>query len=106
MVAEVLEMAWEMEGAQETLERQSKSRIELLEESRVGECVNSCNGQWLSCARKVLQCNGVEEGYFAGRVYELLEKDRRKYRNIMIVGAANCGKTFLLNPLNVIYNTF
>ena len=24
----------------------------------------------------------------------------------MIVGAANCGKTFLLNPLNVIYNTF
>ena len=59
-----------------------------------------------SCAREVLQCNGVEEGYFAGRVYELLEKGRRKYRNIMIVGAANCGKTFLLNPLNVIYNTF
>ena len=24
----------------------------------------------------------------------------------MIVGIANCGKTFLLNPLNVIYNTF
>lgn len=24
----------------------------------------------------------------------------------MIIGVANCGKTFLLNPLNVIYNTF
>lgn len=30
----------------------------------------------------------------------------RKYRNIMIFGAANCGKRFLLNPLNAIYNTF
>ena len=106
VVAEVLETAWEMEGAQKTLERQKKSRIELLEEARVGECVESCNGQWLNCAREVLQRNGVEEGYFAGRVYELLEKGRGKYRNIMIVGAANCGKTFLLNPLNVIYNTF
>ena len=106
VVAEVLETAWEMEGAKETLERQNKSRIELLEEARVGEYVKSCHGQWLSCAREVLQLNGVEEGYFAGRVYELLEKGRGKYRNIMIVGAANCGKTFLLNPLNVIYNAF
>ena len=33
-----------------------------------------------------------------------MEKVRGKYRNIIIVGAANCGKIFLLNPLNVIYN--
>ena len=66
VVAEVLETAWEMEGAQETLERQNKSRIGLLEEARVGKCVERCNGQWLSCAREVLQHNGVEEGYFAG----------------------------------------
>lgn len=68
--------------------------------------MKSCNGQWLSCACEVLQRNGVEEGYFAGRVYDLLEKGCGKYRNIMIIGAANWGKTFLLNPLNVIYNTF
>lgn len=68
--------------------------------------MKSCHGQWLSCAREVLQRNGVEEGYFPGRVYELLEKGRGKYRNIMIVGAANCGRTFLHNPLNIIYNTF
>ena len=108
MVAEVLETAWEMEGAQKTLERQqNKSRIEVLEEARVRECVKRCNGQWLSCAPEVLQHNGVEEGYFAGCVYELLEKGHGKYRNIMIVSAASsCGKRLLLNPLNVIYNTF
>jgi len=29
-----------------------------------------------------------------------------RYRNIMITGNANCGKTFLLNPLTLIFNTF
>ena len=106
VVSDVLQMAWEMEGAKETLERQMKRRLELLEEEIWGECVENCNGQWLKCAREVLQRNGVEESYFAERVYELLKKGRGKYRNIMIIGVANCGKTFLHNPLNVIYNTF
>ena len=43
---------------------------------------------------------------FQNAVKELLDKGRGKYRNIMIVGPANCGKTFMLNPLNVIYKTF
>ena len=106
VVAEILESAWEMEDAQKTLERQRKSRLQLLQEARLGECVENCHGDWLICAREVLERNGVEESYFAEQVYELLEKGRGKYRNIMIVGVANCGKTFLLNPLNVIYNTF
>ena len=36
----------------------------------------------------------------------LLEKGRGKYRNILLTGPANCGKTFILNPLNVVYKTF
>ena len=106
VVAEILESAWEMEDAQKTLERQRKSRLQLLQEARLGECVENCNGDWLVCAREVLERNGVEESYFAEQVYELLDKGRGKYRNIMIVGVANCGKTFLLDPLNVIYETF
>ena len=106
VVSDVLQMAWEMEGAKETPQRQRKSRLELLEEAIRGKCVENCNGQWLKCACEVLQRNGVEESYFAERVYELLNKGRGKYTNIMILGVANCRKTFLLNPLNVIYNTF
>ena len=33
-------------------------------------------------------------------------KGRGKFRNIMLTGPANCGKTFLLNPLNKIFSTF
>lgn len=106
VVAEILESAWEMEDAQKTLERQRKSRLQLLQEARLRECVENCNSDWLICAREVLEQKGVEESYFAEQVYEPLDKGRGKYRNVMIIGVADCGKTFLLNPLNVIYNTF
>ena len=36
----------------------------------------------------------------------LLTKGRGKYRNIMIIGPANCGKTFILNPITKIFTTF
>ena len=30
----------------------------------------------------------------------------KKHHNVLIVGPANCGKTFLLKPLKVMYHTF
>eukprot|EP00795_Rhopilema_esculentum_P003566 gene3566-biopygen19 len=40
------------------------------------------------------------------KMSNLLEKGRGKFRNIMITGLANCGKTDLLNPLNDLFETF
>ena len=50
--------------------------------------------------------NGIELTEFATAIYNLLDKGRGKYRNVMLTGPANCGKTFLLKPLNSIYHTF
>ena len=49
---------------------------------------------------------GISVVKFARSIVESLEKGRGKYCNVMLVGPTNCGKTFLLNPLNMIYNTF
>ena len=106
VVADVLATTWEMENSKDNLERQKKSRIQLLKEARDGECVDSCSGKWLTSAKEVLESNGVDIQYFGQCVRNLLEKGRGKYRNLMIVGVANCAKTFLLNPLNLIYKTF
>ena len=57
-------------------------------------------------AKEVLRGNEINENEFSQAVQTLLVNGRGKYRNIMILGAANCGKTFLLNPLNAIYNCF
>ena len=54
----------------------------------------------------ILTRNGIDVTAFAGAVRVLLEKGCGKYRNIYLKGPANCGKTFLLNPLNQIYSTF
>ena len=74
--------------------------------ARQGECTEGCSGQWLECAEEVLERNEINAQYFARYVLELLQKGRGKYRNIMIAGVENCGKTFLLKPLNTIFNTF
>jgi energy-coupling factor transporter ATP-binding protein EcfA2 len=61
---------------------------------------------WIKCANEVLRNNKVNAYVFAAAIRDLLEKGRGKNRNIVIVGPANCGKTFLLNPLNQLFQTF
>ena len=57
-------------------------------------------------AVQLLKNNGIAPEEFANAMKELLLKRRPgKYRNIMLKGPANCGKT-LFNPLNKIYKTF
>ena len=106
VVAEVLNTAWEMNTAEERLSRTQKTRMEILAEARNSQCTRGCEGMWIQCATEVLQNNGVSVQGFSDAVKLVLEKGRGKYRNVMIVGPANCGKTFILSPLTSIYNTF
>ena len=68
--------------------------------------VARCGGNWLKCALEVLRKNNVHPFVFAAAITELLEKGRGKFCNILIVGPANCGKTFFLIPINKIFKTF
>lgn len=105
-VADVLTSAWEIENSQSKLARSKKTRIELLQDARETECVEGCNGKWQICAAEILANNSVPLQVFRDAVCDLLIKGRGKNRNIMITGNANCGKTFLLKPLTLIYETF
>lgn len=80
--------------------------MQLLNDAKQRECNDDFSGEWLICRKEVLSCNGSNALYFSQCVWELLEKGCRKYCNIMIAYTANCAKTFLLNPLNVIFDTF
>jgi hypothetical protein len=105
-VSHILKTTWDMFNAQAKLERANKTHMELLTEAVRSECVDGCEGRWLRCAEEVLVTNGMEVRDFALAIYALLQKGQGKYRNIMLVGPANCGKTFLLKPLSAIYHTF
>ena len=96
-----------MENASKTLERENKSRMSLIRQSESeAQCVDGCNSRWEECALQVLKQNNVHPCVFASAVRDLLEKGRRKFRNLMIVSSANCGKIFLFSPLPRIFATF
>ncbi len=102
----IITTTWKMEEAAQILQRQKKSRWEILQQSSNGECVEGCHGQWKQYAIETLQRNHVHVQYFANKVKESLVQGRGKKRNILIVGPANCGKTFLIKPLSDIFNAF
>ena len=95
-----------MENAEAALKRREKSRMEILNEALESPC--SCNneGEWETYALETLHNNDIPPMPVSSHVKDLLLKGCGKYRNLMLTGPANCGKTFLLNPLNKIYNTF
>lgn len=94
----------QLDTALTVMERLQKNRMELLKEATKAPC--ECHGQWFSCATEVLIKNGTHPFVFADRVRQLLNFGRSKQRNIMIVGPTNCGKSFLLRPLEKIYKAF
>ena len=97
---------WKMQDAVAQVQRNKTARMEVIRENAGKECAAGCNGVWLECALEVLKNNGVHPIVFAVAMRELLTKGRGKFRNIMIVGPANCAKTFLLAPLQNIFRTF
>ena len=80
--------------------------MQILQEFAEGNCVEGCGGEWYECAVEVLTGNNIGAVMFSSDIKELLEKGRGKFRNILIVGPAKCGKTFLLAPLQFIFRTF
>ena len=105
-VDEALSLAKEFSQAEARFLRSKKTRIQLLEECKDGECVEGCEGKWFLAADEVLRNQGIMPSAFCNAVYAALSKGRGKYRNVYLYGRSNCGKTFMLSPLKAIYKTF
>ena len=103
---ELIQQTWKMKNASKILERKKRCRMDIIREAAPGQCVQGCEGMWLKCAEEVLYNNKVHPILYPAAVRELLTLGRGKYRNLMIVGKTNCGKTFLLKPLLLLFDTF
>ena len=107
VVDELLSTAWDMAGAEAALQRAKLRRVEILRQTLEEEvCVPECNQQWLLQAMDILQRNNINRDDFCSAIQLLLIEGRGKYRNIIITGPTNCGKTFLLKPLTTVYKVF
>ena len=97
----VINTTWGMAEAPTKLVKQKKDRLDILHEFQDKPCV--CQGEWLLAAAELLELNGINRDVFTSAIYKNLRLGRGKYRNIMIIGERNCGKSFILKPLNKIY---
>ena len=105
-VTELIDTAWEMKNAALKLKRSKQTRIDIILEAAEEDCASGCGGDWFTMAVQVISQNGYTPLGFSTVVYDLLENGRGKYRNIIIIGPSNCGKTFLLSPLMEVFETF
>ena len=95
-----------MATTQEVLDRSNKTRLQLLEEAALKDCADGCGGRWLAQGEDILLRNNIEKRGFCQAIRVLLNKGRGKNRNLLLTGPANCGKTFLLLPLTLIFDVF
>ena len=94
-----------MENVAKVLERPVKSRMEVLQQHLYEPCVETCAGSWFACAKEVLKTIGINVYTYADSIRRCLRKGRQKQNNVMLVGPTNCRKSFLFNPLEMIFKT-
>ena len=86
-----------------SLKHNYKSRLDILQECL--KTVEDCNNEWYQSVKETLGKNNIVET-FSSSVKTLLDKGCGKFRNLLIIGPANCGKTSILKPLTLIHKTF
>eukprot|EP01002_Notosolenus_urceolatus_P001321 NODE_1335_length_1465_cov_10.437853_g151_i1.p1 GENE.NODE_1335_length_1465_cov_10.437853_g151_i1~~NODE_1335_length_1465_cov_10.437853_g151_i1.p1 ORF type:complete len:384 (+),score=36.48 NODE_1335_length_1465_cov_10.437853_g151_i1:163-1314(+) len=102
--AEFVREVWFSREASDRLVRVGASRLELLDLAREKKCV--CGGKWAETATELLRLNGLCPEEFARALLECLEKGAGKHMNIFLEGPGNCGKSWLLEPLEEIFRAF
>ena len=105
-IIELIETTWEIEKSHRDLARQKKTCIDILRECLSANCIDGCDNTWYATAIDTLQRNKIDVQTFSRAMRVLFERGRGKYRNVLIIGPANCGKTFMLKPIKSIFETF
>lgn len=105
-LVDLIATTWKMQSAPQTVEREGSSRIDIIKKHSKQECVNNCAGIWLESAREVLRKNNINVFVFASALRQSFMKGRQKNTNVLLIGPTNCGKSFLLNPIEIIFTTF
>ena len=103
---ELIDQTWKMKEASKIVRRKNQSRMEIIREASAANCTEGCKGQWLQCAKEVLMNNKIHPVVYATAIKQLLECGRGKFRNLLLVGPTNCGKSFLLRLLELLFKTF
>ena len=107
-LADLISQTWKMESAEAAIEREKCSLISLIRIHAGHDCIPTCDRQckWLKMAKEVLKNNKINVFVFAEALRQAFTRGRAKGVNILLLGETNCGKSFLLEPIELIFKTF
>ena len=103
---DLIESAWQIQNAKTTLKREKISGMQTLEKVILSSCIDGCDMEWYIWSRDILQKNRINLYVYTDAIRDLLIHGSVEFRNAMIICAANCGKTFVLKPMQIIYHAF
>ena len=100
---EVVSLANRMSKSLEESVLLKRTRVEALKACLEVNCECPESGLWKTLALNTLRANEIDVSVFCAAVVESLEKGRSKGRNLFLMGRSNCGKSFLLRPLEKVF---
>ena len=105
-VAEIISLAWDIEEAPGKLKRLQSDRLQILRDCAELPCTCPEPNMWQQLASQVLALNNIGIDTYTQAVLAALTLGRGKFRNILHIGATNRAKSFLVQPLKVIFKAF
>ena len=66
----------------------------------------ACGGRWIPAANRLMDIQGIDSDSFRMAVLRALRLGRMKEVNVLIVGAPDAGKSFILKPLAKVFKSF
>ena len=101
-----------METSEDKVKNQNTPRLQKLREFLDAEHAEDvendirCGGKWLWAAIEILKLNRISIELWQSTLQRCIQFGRNKKNKFFLVGGRNCGKTFLLRPLTIIFYTF
>jgi hypothetical protein len=101
-VPELIDRAWQVEGAEETVAEHGLSRVDYLDTAAQSLCV--CGGRWRRAADDLFARNGLDATVWATAVRSSMINGRQKGNTVCHAGfEGDEGKSFLLQPLATVF---
>ena len=105
-LTDLITVTWKMHNAPKQIMSERKDRMTVIIENKNKPCVEGCEGMWYVYARQLLKNNNINLYVFADALRGCIKNGRKKNNNIILTGPTNCGKSFLLNPIELILKCF
>lgn len=99
----LVEKARHVCGADARLKRSEQSREEILHQAAESPCTCDRPGNWKSTALQLLRLQKIQPVQFATAVMNALVTGASKGVNVFLHGTTTSGKSWILDPLRVIY---